>query len=452
MLRRLAEFLAARGMSGPARHCGRLALAFNRNNPAALSPLIDVARRLDDLPLAIEVCRRLVKLDPGDVSTRGVLATLLMLQGDVDAAAGEAARLRALLPPGESAPCVVLDSLLDPVRARRGEAYVTWLDDVLVETAYWSVVKNDHVFNMEVHGRLLATSPFIEGRVSPDGKAFVMRCPPPAVRINEPCVHLGGDENYSHWVHRNLMKLALTEDRDEFAGIPLLINEDLRPYQEEYLELLRISPSRLLRVPRNVIVACRRLAVPTLLRNHPMMRVGTEWLRHRLSAHMVREAPHDLLFVARRDAARRVVVNEAELAEALTGLGFRVIVPSELTVREQIAAFSRARIIVAAHGAALANLVFTPAQALVVELSSSGIMHQSSFRQLASTMGQRMVTIVSDEFEVSDLGPNPSYYDYRVDVDEVLAALRKEAPDLFASSADRGVARGAPKGAAPAHT
>jgi capsular polysaccharide biosynthesis protein len=167
---------------------------------------------------------------------------------------------------------------------------------------------------------------------------------------------------------------------------------------------------------------------------------------------MSRDAPHGLLFVARRDAARRVVVNELELAEALVGLGFRVIVPSELTAREQIAAFSGARIIVGAHGAAFANLVFAPARALVVELSSSGIMHQSSFRQLARTMDQRMVTIVSDEFEASDLGPNPSYYDYRVNVDEVLAVLRKEAPDLFASSAESGVASGAPKGTVPART
>jgi capsular polysaccharide biosynthesis protein len=452
MLRRLADFLAARGMSGPARRCGRLALALNRNSPEALSALIDVARRLDDRPLAIEACRRLVELHPGDVSTRGILATLLLLQGDVDAAAGEAARLRALLPSGEPAPRVVRDSLLDPERARRGEAYVAWLEDVLVETAFWSVVKDDRVYNMEVHGRGLGASPFIEGRVSPDGSAFLMRCPPPAVRIDEPCVHLGGDENYSHWVNRNLLKLALTEERDEFKHLPLLVHEDLRPWQWEYLELLGISPNRLLRVPRNVVVACHRLAVPTLLRNHPRMQLGTDWIRRRLASHMASGTPRGLLFVARRDAARRVMVNEAELADALVRLGFRVIVPSELTAREQIAAFSASRIIIAAHGAALANLVFAPPGAFVVELASAAIMHMSTFRHLTRTLGQRLVTIASDDYDVTRPEPNASHLDYRVDVEEVLAVVRKEAPELFARRAAPDGSSGAAEDAAPAHS
>jgi capsular polysaccharide biosynthesis protein len=156
--------------------------------------------------------------------------------------------------------------------------------------------------------------------------------------------------------------------------------------------------------------------------------------------------------VARRDAARRVMVNEAELADALVRLGFRVVVPSELTAREQIAAFSASRIIVAAHGAALANLVFAPPGAFVVEVASAAIMHMSTFRHLTRTLGQRLVTIVSDDYDVTRPEPNASHLDYRVDVDEVLAALRKEAPDLFASSADPAVASGALKGAAPAHS
>jgi capsular polysaccharide biosynthesis protein len=248
-------------------------------------------------------------------------------------------------------------------------------------------------------------------------------------------VHLGGDENYSHWVNRNLLKLALTEASDEFNRLPLLVHDDPQPWQSEYLELLGIDPKRLLHVPRNAAIACRRLAVPTLLRNHPKMQLGTDWIRHRLAASMATGTPRGLLFVARRDAARRVLVNEAELERALEALGFRVIVPSELTAREQIAAFSSSRIIIAAHGAALANLVFAPAGAFVIELASAAILHMSTFRHLTHTLGQRLETIVSDDYDVTRPEPNASHLDYRVDVDEVLAALRKEAPELFARRA-----------------
>jgi capsular polysaccharide biosynthesis protein len=432
MLHRLADRLAARGMRTWAARCARATLRFERGTPETLSALLDIARRLDERALAVEVARRLVAVAPGDASARGVLATLLLLQGDIDGAASEARELRRLLPPGEPVPRVVRDSLLNPELARRGEAYVTWLDDVLVETAFWSVVKDDRVFNMEVHGRGLGASPFVEGRASPDEKAFLMRCPVPVARIDEPCVLLGGDENYSHWVNRNLLKLALIEESDEFNRLPLLVHDDLRPWQWEYLELLGIDRNRLLHVPRNAAVTCRRIAVPTLLRNHPKMRIGTDWIRRRLASYMATGTPRGLLFVARRDAARRVMVNEAELAAALEDLGFRVIVPSELSAREQIAAFSSSRVIIAAHGAALANLVFAPAGAFVIELASAAIMHMSTFRHLTGTLGQRLETIVSDDYDVTRPEPNASHLDYRVDVDEVLAVLRREAPELFA--------------------
>jgi capsular polysaccharide biosynthesis protein len=449
MLHRLAEYCAAHRIPGAARLCVRSALRLPGDTVAGLSRLLDVTRRIDDRRLGVEVAQRLVEVEPRDPALRGVLATLQLLLGDIDAAATEAERARALLPQEEPAPRVVRDALLDPDRAHRGEAYVAWLDDVLVETAFWSIVKGDRVFNMEVHGRGLAASPFIEGRASPDETAFLMRCPRPSAHIQEPCVFLGGDENYSHWVNRNLLKLALVEGRSEYVSLPLLINDDLRPYQQEFLDMLGIDAARLIRVPRNTVVACRRVAVPTLLRNHPKMRLGTDWIRRRLAPYMATAAPHGLLFVSRRDAVRRVIVNEQELADALQSLGFRVIVPSELTAREQIEAFSSSRVIVAAHGAALANLVFAPAGAFVIELASAAILHMSTFRHLTGVLGQRLVTLVSDDYDVTRPEQNASHLDYRVDVAEVLAVLRREVPEIFAGVLATGAA---PEDAATAHS
>lgn len=431
MLRWLGKHFAARGMVGPAKLCNSAALLFGRNNRRTLSALLDTARRLDDRHLAIDAAKRLVDIDPRDVSARNILATALLLQGEVEAAEAHATLLRGLLPPGEPVPRVVRDSLIDPARAGSGDAYVAWLDDVLVETAFWSVVKEGRVFNREVYGRNLAASPFVNLRVSPDGSAFLTRCPAPVIHIEAPCVHLGGDHNYSHWVNRCLLKLALIEEHDEYSRLPLLVNDDLLSYQKEYFELLGIGPDRLLRVPRNAVISCRRLAVPTLLRNHPKMHIGTDWLRRRLAPHMVTGSRRQLLFVARRGAARRVIVNEAELAKALASLGFHEIVPSELTVREQIAAFSAAQVVVAAHGAALANLVFAPSDVLVVELSSATTLHMTTFRELAHAIGQRIVTIVSDDYDLTRHENNPQFFDFRIDPEEVIGVLRTESPNIF---------------------
>jgi hypothetical protein len=74
------------------------------------------------------------------------------------------------------------------------------------------------------------------------------------------------------------------------------------------------------------------------------------------------------LFVSRRDAAKRRVVDEDALVAALSGLGFEVVVPGALSFSEQVAVFSEAEIVVGPHGAGLANALFMPEGSALLEL------------------------------------------------------------------------------------
>ncbi len=148
---------------------------------------------------------------------------------------------------------------MDPRRAQIEGGYVAVLHDVCVETADWSVIDGGRIYNTEAHARTLIKNPFVKGKASPDRETFLMDLPPVARIIDEPCVHIGGDGNYAHWVMRNLLKLALLEDTPH-AELPLLINEDLLPHQLEYLRMIGIPESRLIKVPR--------LSLCTLSRAH----------------------------------------------------------------------------------------------------------------------------------------------------------------------------------------
>jgi capsular polysaccharide biosynthesis protein len=270
----------------------------------------------------------------------------------------------------------------------------------------------------------------------PDGRRFVVSLPAPAISIDTPCVLLAGDENYSHWLTRNLTKMFLVEGHPGYAALPLLINEDLSGYQREYLALLGISEERLIKVPRGAVVACRDLVVPTQLRNHPRMRQGIDWLRGRLAKCMATDAPRDLLFLSRKDSSTRVLLNEDELARALEALGFRTMIAGTMSVAQQVDAFSRARVVVGSHGAGLTNLMFAPCGALAIEITSANIAHMDEFRFIAQQMGQRMITVVSN-----DLGPgqpgaeHPMHRPYRCDVPAVIGILRRELAALHASRA-----------------
>jgi hypothetical protein len=314
---------------------------------------------------------------------------------------------------------------MDEALASRREAYVGTLDDVKVETAYWIVMQGDRLYHREAHGRELANSPLSMGRVDGAGSMAILSVPEPSLEIAEPCILLGGDDNYAHWLLRNLLKLSLLEGRDDLRGLRFLINADLFDYQTGFLELLGIAKDRLIPVPRGIVVHCRRLHVPTILRMHPQIAGGVRWLREQVRSHMAApEDANDLLYVARRDARWRHVLNEEEIIGALTARGARCIDAGRLPVGEQIVAFSRARTIVTAHGAGLANQIFAPDDAGIVEIGSTRVVEMGDFRHIAIKLGQRIETVRSDDFGPCAPGQEASVNrNYRVAVADILAAL-----------------------------
>jgi capsular polysaccharide biosynthesis protein len=99
--------------------------------------------------------------------------------------------------------------------------------------------------------------------------------------------------------------------------------------------------------------------------NQPLDRV-----RERILAAAAPPAAHPArrIYVSRRGETKRTMVNEAELERALEARGFRVVRPEALGAADQVALFREAEVIVAATGAALANVLFCAPEAKVFEI------------------------------------------------------------------------------------
>jgi len=375
---------------------------------------------------ALALCDEILARAPDDEAALLAAAVNRLKTGDAVRAAAHFARLEELASGGARTARLVTESLMDPARAGRGEAYVAALDDVLVDTDFWSVIQGERIFTRETQGRTVSNSPLVRGRVTPDQGHCVItlpRAPERLDRIETPCVLLGSDGNYAHWVLRNVLKLALLENAGVPAEAPYLVRDDLRRWEQDYLTLLAIPQAQLLRVPTDRILHCSRLYVPTQLRNHPRMADGIAWLRAKLAP---QPAPPDpagaLIYASRREQSKRRLLNEAQIEAALAQQGFRIIVPGEMSVREQIAAFSCARVVVAPHGAALANMVFAPPGASMVEITSSAIVHMDELRFLCKAAGHHAVSVVSQD--VDSTGP-AMHRDYRVNAEELDAVVRE---------------------------
>ena len=396
--------------------------------------------RIDD---ARTICARILELAPDHPRALWGLAVLLLQAGEVEAAVPHFARFDAARSGARVTTRRYRSALMDPERHARGEPYVGWRESVLLETNHCAIFAGDDVYFRETQDRTFANHPWVGGRVSPDGRDFVVSLPPVDRVIAEPFILLGTDENFSHWLERNLLKLAVLEAHGIDESLPLLINDDLRGYQREYLRLVGVPPERLLPVPRGLVVACRKVAVPVCLRNRPRMRLGMDWLRARVADHMSPPAlARDLVFVSRRDSSLRVMHNEAELEQALKPLGFTTFVAGEAPVTEQIRAFSRARVIVGAHGAGLTNLIFAPPGAFVLEIATPGSAGMEEFRFIAGALGQKIVTLVAER-PGDNARPDviPLKWNFYADVPQVLATLRENVPELFAGRGSSGCER-----------
>jgi capsular polysaccharide biosynthesis protein len=141
-------------------------------------------------------------------------------------------------------------------------------------------------------------------------------------------------------------------------------------FQRELLELWGIGPEQVVDASAVAHVRAEQLVVPgvpsLIERNPPWV---AQLLRHRLCPPDLARVPGRHLYLTRGTARNnRVVENEAEVLALLEPLGFTSVDPGALSVADQIRTFAEADVIVAPHGAALANLVFCSPGAAVVEL------------------------------------------------------------------------------------
>jgi glycosyl transferase family 61 len=390
--------------------------------------LVARAQERGDTDALITGHEAVLRAAPSDMPTMTTLAAVLLRSREPARAEAVYARINELT--NGSKTMLYRSAPLDATRAAQGEPYVARLENVLLETHHCALFKNGHVYWREISGRNIANQAHVVA-TTPDLSIVAAKLPPSSRTIEDPVILLGTDGayNYSHWLARNVPKLSLVDDAT-FKSLPILVNQDLCAYQDEYLQLLGVAPDRLFRLPTRTVVTSRELFVPTILHGHRRMRGAIDWIRDRVSHLMVpTEAATDRIYVSRKDAPQRVLLNEDEVEAALTKLGFQIVTLTGMSVRDQIALFSRARYIVGPHGAGLTNVMFAPPGATVVEITNTKIRHMGDFRSIAFHMNQRHIEIVSGwypEPEADTAIDKGQHADYLVSVEDVVTAVEEE--------------------------
>lgn len=259
-------------------------------------------------------------------------------------------------------------------------------------------------------------------------KLAELRLPSNIPVIDRPALLLGGTPQYYHHTIEFLSALAVAEKTGIGVDLPLVVNDDLAPFQLEQLELLGYPESRLIRVRADQPTRFRRLTVPSRLVQggrwiDPIL---ARWYRERLGAPLSSNHLRSRrLYLSRQGTERRRVVNEEEVTALLLRHGYSAVAPEQLSVREQIDLFAGASHIVAATGAALTNMVFAPAGARIVALYNRHLVQGGGdiyFDALATACGHRFLKIECAPGRVLT-GQRVIDADLIVDLNELSAAL-----------------------------
>lgn len=179
-------------------------------------------------------------------------------------------------------------------------------------------------------------------------------------------------DNYYHWLFDALPRIELLE----MAGVDVrslahvVLNREVRAFQAQSLERLGIRTEQFLRSGKREVTSYERLWVPSM--PGPPGRPPAwicEFLRRRLGSGW-RDTPRRRLYVSRRHAAGRRVVNEAEILPVLERHAIEVVHAETLSFADQVELFSSASLVLAVHGAGMSNTVFCAPGTRVLEMRS----------------------------------------------------------------------------------
>jgi hypothetical protein len=183
---------------------------------------------------------------------------------------------------------------------------------------------------------------------------------------------IAGAKNYYHWIFDDLPRLKLLEgviDEIDYLIVP----HDLKRFHLETLDLLGFPEGRLLKIKDGMHLQCEKLFIPSFGATWNMPWT-CEFLRDSFLPDDLAE-PHRLIYISRKDAPYRKIINEEEVEDYLREIGFEIVQMSELPFLEQVKICAEAKIVVGPHGAGLSNIIFCR-DAKVLEIFSPSYVNE----------------------------------------------------------------------------
>ena len=247
-------------------------------------------------------------------------------------------------------------------------------------------------------------------------------------RISSPClvVHHSWYDNYYHWLIEILPRLSLVRSRmKEFT---LLMHANQSPFHKSSLALLGVDHVEEIR--DDELVCCDRVSFMNFPIQPVIEKYSHDGRRIRLNrtnvhpglmkkireevlsaAGVVPASPGLSVYISRKKAPKRKVENEDEVETFLHARGFSSVFLEDLTFTEQVKLLYNTKILVGAHGAGMANIIFMQPGTQVLDFTHRDY-HEFCFLNIANAVDVRLAQINSPGKSYE----NPQQNDVKIDM------------------------------------
>lgn len=248
----------------------------------------------------------------------------------------------------------------------------------------------------------------------------------------------GLEDNYYHWLTECLSRLYLLKNADIKPDY-YIVNNAL-PFQKQWLELLGINQKKIIssQSDENGLIQPDSLVITTFINNSIPIKYSPDrisyykmWLpswigeQYKEIAENIKVEPQNNIYITRKNACYRKIINENELIPILDEYNFQIVDLDRLTVIEQIKVFRSAKVVVGIHGAGLVNMFFAGKTCRILEIYPKNY-YDPSFRLQAKTLGLDYHYLIGDEIrqEVKQ-NINPQRRNIKIDKNTFRNALSK---------------------------
>jgi hypothetical protein len=260
---------------------------------------------------------------------------------------------------------------------------------------------------------------------------------PPTARFLAEGVNLTGtfSHAYGHWFAEFLPKLRHHACRPGFAEVPLIVDEGMPESHYDFLKALVPNPfyalgkGQALRVGKLWDAPTVNFCPPQLLSGHDVPPEeqaacsvdALNFLSARLR--LPRTAPQGKgtrLFLSRRNSRWRRLINEAEVEQALSSMGFKTTYLEDQTFAEQRRILADADIVVAPNGSAAVNLIFADPSVRTVLLTQRRLHNLGGWLGPMRDLGYHIDLAIGDAVQAGA----GKHSDYFIPPAEVISKVR----------------------------